>query len=344
MALSPTPRLDLNQTLAAMQATEQLIHIKRPSHAQSEDGAACQVEDRAMSTAPRTTTMHAAQPLAAWREIGCLAAQLPCDGVALAGAAAIASAAHARVAVSQLLPMPVDTANAWALSMDPVIAERHDRIRRDARRQADDIRQRLATRAVPGDITTLESSFEEPASLAAMAARRTDLSVMARPSDSVTDAAYTHTIFAGLLLASGRPVIVVPEGSDLVMPIQRAVVARTDTPEATRAMHEAMPLLLHASAVHLVTIDAPASPLESAANAGDGAAALLQAHGVAVTVDRIRGQGRATSRQLLDYCRTVKAGLLVAGGYGHARWREWAVGGTTRELFFETSVPTFFSH
>lgn len=138
--------------------------------------------------------------------------------------------------------------------------------------------------------------------------------------------------------------IVVPGGSGLAMPIQRAVVAWTDTPEATRAMHESMPLLLHASAVHLVTIDAPASPLESAANAGDGAAALLQAHGVAVTVDRIRGQGRATSRQLLDYCRTLKAGLLVAGGYGHARWREWAVGGTTRELFFETSVPTFFSH
>jgi len=48
MALSPTPSLDLNQAVAAMQATEQ-----------REDGAACQVEDRPISTAPRTTTMHA---------------------------------------------------------------------------------------------------------------------------------------------------------------------------------------------------------------------------------------------------------------------------------------------
>lgn len=297
-----------------------------------------------MATAPRPTTRQAAQPSAAWRDIGSVAAQLPCDGTALAGAAAMAGAVHAKVTVTQLLPLPVDTSRAWALSMDPVIAERHERIRLDAHRQANDIRHRLAAYAVQGEVTTLESTFDEPSSLAAMAARRTDVSVMARPSGSVTDAAYTHAIFAGLLLGSGRPVLVMPEGSKLTLPLQQAVVAWTDSPEATRAMHDAMPLLLHAGSVHLVTIDAPASPLENPAHAGDGAAALLQAHGIPVTVHRIHGQGRAPSQWLLDHCRTVKAGLLVAGGYGHARWREWAVGGTTRELFFETSLPTFFSH
>ncbi|UPG83958.1 hypothetical protein L2Y94_11365 [Luteibacter aegosomatis] len=36
-----------------------------------------------MATAPRTTTRQAAQPSAAWRDIGSVAAQLPCDGTAL---------------------------------------------------------------------------------------------------------------------------------------------------------------------------------------------------------------------------------------------------------------------
>ncbi|SEN19595.1 Nucleotide-binding universal stress protein, UspA family [Luteibacter sp. UNCMF331Sha3.1] len=322
----------------------QLIQVNRQDDALAKNGAARQREDCAMSTAPRTTPEHATEPSAAWRDIGSLAAQLPCDGAALAGAAAIAGATHARITVTQLLPLPVDTASAWALAMDPMVAERHERIRLDARRQADDIRHRMAAYAVPGDITTLESLFDEPASLAAMAARRTDISVMARPSGSVTDAAYTHAVFAGLLLGSGRPVLVMPEGSKLALPVKHAVVAWTDTSQATRAMHDAMPLLLHAGAVDLVTIDPPASPLESQANAGDGAAQLLQAHGIPVTVHRIRGQGRAASQLLLDHCRTVNADLLVAGGYGHARWREWAVGGTTREIFFETSLPTFFAH
>ncbi|WP_448097676.1 universal stress protein [Luteibacter yeojuensis] len=297
-----------------------------------------------MSTASRTATSNVHEGSIGWRDIGSIAAQLPCDGAALAAAAAIAGAAHAKVSVTQLLPMPVDAASAWALSMDPVIAERHERIRSEARQQADDIRHRLASYAVPGDITTLEATFEEPASLAALAARRSDLAVVARPSGSVTDAAYAHAIFAGLLLSSGRPVLVIPEGSTMTLPIQRAVVAWTNSPEATRAMHDALPLLLNAVTVDLVTIDPPASPFESAANAGDAAALLLRSHGVHVAVHRIRGEGRAPGRLLLDYCRNAKAGLLVAGGYGHPRWREWTVGGTTRELFFEASFPTFFSH
>ncbi|NID14629.1 universal stress protein [Luteibacter yeojuensis] len=297
-----------------------------------------------MATASRTATKNVHEASIGWRNIGCLAAQLSCDSAALAAAATLAAAAHAKVSITQLLPMPVDAANAWALSMDPIIAERHERIRSEARQQADDLRHRLASYTVPGDIATLEAVFEEPAGLAAMAARRTDLAVIGRPSGSVTDAAYTHALFAGLLLNSGRPVLVVPEGSKVTLPIQHAVVAWTDSPEAVRAMHDALPLLLNAATVDVIAIDPPATPLESTAHAGEAAADLLRAHGAQVNVHRIRGEGRATSRVLLDYCRNAKAGLLVAGGYGHPRWREWTVGGTTRELFFETTLPTFFSH
>ncbi|NII55024.1 universal stress protein [Luteibacter sp. SG786] len=296
-----------------------------------------------MSVTSRTATKRVGEASIGWHNIGSLAAQVSCDSAALAAAAAIAAAANAKVSVIQLLPMPVD-ASAWALSMDPAISERHEQIRGEAQRQAQDIRHRLASYGVEGDITTLEATFQDPASLAALAARRADLVVTARPSGSIADATYTHALFAGLLLNSGRPVLVVPEGAKITLPIQQAVIAWTDSPEATRAMHDALPLLLNATTVDFVTIDPPASPLESAAEAGEAAALLLRSHGVNVTVHRIRGEGRVPSRLLLDYCRNVKAGLLVAGGYGHPRWREWTVGGTTRELFFETTLPTFFSH
>jgi len=297
-----------------------------------------------MSVTSGTATNRGGEASIGWHDIGSLAAQVGCDSAALAAAATIAAAAKAKVSVIQLLPMPAEAVNAWALSMDPAISERHERIRDEARRQAQDIRHRLASYGVAGDITTLEATFEDPASLAALAARRTDLVVTARASGSIADATYTHALFAGLLLNSGRPVLVVPEGAKIALPIQQAVIAWTDSPEATRAMHDALPLLLNAVAVDLVTIDPAASPLEAAADAGEAAALLLRSHGVNVAVHRIRSEGRVPSRLLLDYCRNVKAGLLVAGGYGHPRWREWTVGGTTRELYFETTLPTFFSH
>ncbi len=36
--------------------------------------------------------------------------------------------------------------------------------------------------------------------------------------------------------------------------------------------------------------------------------------------------------------------LLVAGGYGHSRLRQWALGGMTRELLFTARIPVLFSH
>jgi nucleotide-binding universal stress UspA family protein len=38
------------------------------------------------------------------------------------------------------------------------------------------------------------------------------------------------------------------------------------------------------------------------------------------------------------------ADLVVAGGYGHSRLREWVLGGTTRELLQHVDLPILFSH
>lgn len=282
--------------------------------------------------------------IASWHVVGSLACQLPCDAVGLSGAAVLAAAMHAGVTVTQLLPMRFENVDAATLSTDPSIAERHERVRAGARRQVDEIRRHLAQRGAAGEIVTLETIAEEPPRLAAAAARRADVTVMARPSDSVSDAGYAHSLFAGMLLGSGRPVLVVPEGALLEWPIASAVVAWTESPEASRAVHDALPLLARASHVHIVTIDAAPPPATDPMLDAEGVVRLLQTHGVQASATRLRSDGRAVSRVLLDYGRRVKAGLLVAGGYGHARWWEWAAGGTTRQLFFEATLPTFYAH
>jgi nucleotide-binding universal stress UspA family protein len=40
----------------------------------------------------------------------------------------------------------------------------------------------------------------------------------------------------------------------------------------------------------------------------------------------------------------IGAGLLVTGAYGHNRFREWVLGGVTRELLERAPVPVLLAH
>ena len=42
--------------------------------------------------------------------------------------------------------------------------------------------------------------------------------------------------------------------------------------------------------------------------------------------------------------RGLGAGLMVAGAYGHNRFREWVLGGVTRELLERAPVPLLIAH
>ena len=42
--------------------------------------------------------------------------------------------------------------------------------------------------------------------------------------------------------------------------------------------------------------------------------------------------------------RLVGVDLLVCGGYGHSRLRDWTLGGVTRHLLAHLTVPTLLSH
>jgi nucleotide-binding universal stress UspA family protein len=180
--------------------------------------------------------------------------------------------------------------------------------------------------------------------MAAAAARRTDMAIMARPANAPADVSLAHAYFAGLLLESGRPVIVVPEGTKAHLPPRHAIVAWADTAEAARAVHDALPLLEAAEAVDVVVVDADKSRAEAAALSVESLLAHLRAHEVKAELIHCSSRSSSVGHALLDQASRRHAQLIVAGGYGHGRLREWAIGGTTRELFLGSPVPVLFSH
>ena len=78
--------------------------------------------------------------------------------------------------------------------------------------------------------------------------------------------------------------------------------------------------------------------------AGTDLAAFLAHHDVKVMVQTDQGAVTDIGEELLSRIADLGADLLVMGGYGHTRAREWAFGGATRSILQSMTVPVLMSH
>ena len=180
-----------------------------------------------------------------------------------------------------------------------------------------------------------------PRDVVTHAARAADVIVLGRRD---ADALSTHALDpADLLMVAGRPLMVFPP-HPLRGPIgEPAVVAWTDSREAQRAVLGALPMLKAASRVHVIEI-APEGALGGAETRTTDVADYLGSHGIVASAQAVRGDGSARSEQIIRFAQTAEAGLIVAGGYGHARMREWVLGGVTHGLLSGSPVCLLVSH
>ena len=69
----------------------------------------------------------------------------------------------------------------------------------------------------------------------------------------------------------------------------------------------------------------------------------LARHGVKVEVERIASTEADIASTILSHAADASADLLVMGGYGHSRMREFILGGVTRGILASMTVPTLMS-
>ncbi len=139
-----------------------------------------------------------------------------------------------------------------------------------------------------------------------------------------------------VLIASGRPAVVVPH-IGLPETVGRTVlVAWKASRESARAVTAALPLLRAAEAVHVLMGADPAT-----------APALedwLGCHGVKAQLHRFDAGTGEAGDLLLSEAAARSADLLVMGCYGHARAREWALGGASRTVLRTMTLPVLMAH
>jgi nucleotide-binding universal stress UspA family protein len=145
-------------------------------------------------------------------------------------------------------------------------------------------------------------------------------------------------------MRAGRPVLVVPP-SVSALEGRRALVAWKDTREARRAVADALPLLAHAEEVLVVeAVSGDAEERDQALRRAGDVAGLLARHGATARGEALEVRGRTVADELLLAAERHGADLVVAGGYGHARLREWAFGGVTRDLLARCPMCCLLSH
>jgi nucleotide-binding universal stress UspA family protein len=168
-------------------------------------------------------------------------------------------------------------------------------------------------------------------------ARRTDLTVLAPHARAGLG---NYPIPASSVgLASGGPVLVVPEGHSGGVVGKRCLVAWKGTRESARALRDAWPLLQTAQSVTVPIV----SP-----KGDDGPDGLLQRHlehhrcKANVIVDRSddASAGQVLRRQIA----ALDIDLLVMGLYGRTRVSELLLGGVSRDLLNAPPVCVLAAH
>ncbi len=266
------------------------------------------------------------------------------DSRALSLALDLAQAHGAHLTVLEMVNLPLPVTGPWGLMPDASMTELYQQLREQGETNVAVLKNKLKDEAVSHEVRLVQAFFSEPSKLAAHVTQTADLSVVAiTPNDSV-DGDISRTYFSSLLIDSGRPVIVVPPHCKAPMPPKKVVIAWRQTRECSRAVHDAMPLLKGAESVEILLADPKGGEKGDGEIPGAAIRQHLGRHGVTASVQVRQSHDNRIAAVLHDFVVETRANMLVAGGYGHSRLREWALGGATRELLFETTVPVFFSH
>lgn len=143
------------------------------------------------------------------------------------------------------------------------------------------------------------------------------------------------------IFGSGRPVLLVPErhpprSHDHVM------IAWDGSRVAARAVADAMDFLRRAETVTIVTVtDEKRLPEHSVE---ERLVTYLASHGIQAEAEKMQSSGHPIAQSLQGFADERDAGLLVMGGFGHSRVRDFVLGGATRGILAELRLPVLISH
>jgi nucleotide-binding universal stress UspA family protein len=224
--------------------------------------------------------------------------------------------------------------NGWAVLLDAYLtSQREESARAEAVFRAEVARLNLTAE-------WLSRESDLTGSVTALA-RLHDLVVLGQPDpDGASGAVRPEEV----VLAAGRPVLVVPYAGEFADLGRHVLVAWSGTRESARALHDAMFLMERAEAVTVLVIDPADGEASIPDLTADDVVAALKRRGVAAKAEVTVSDGTPIADIILSTAADLTADLVVMGAWGHSRLREFVLGGASRGIFQEMTVPVLMSH
>ncbi len=167
-----------------------------------------------------------------------------------------------------------------------------------------------------------------------------DLNIVGQPDSSKPS--QTDFLSEAVLFGSGRPMLMIPYINRGTFSSDRVLICWDGKAPAARAVHNAAPFLRKAKAIDVVTVN------ENEDDVGEASLTALMAHlarrDLPATPHRLTSRTSNIHNAILSLAADNENDLIVMGGYGHSRLREFILGGATRGMFETLTVPTLFSH
>lgn len=204
---------------------------------------------------------------------------------------------------------------------------------------ADQLRAAAQAQRVEAKVITDRSHIHSTPEIAADHARLADIAVAGVCDEGLLS---ERMVAEALIFQSGRPVIVVPVDHETGFQADRIVVAWDFSKVAARALSDALPLLRRASEVTLVSFGDDKDFASSLSP--DEVLGALRRRDLEANFRQMERGNRDIGEAIHTAAAESRADLLVMGGFGHSRFRDFVLGGATRTVLNAPRLPTLISH
>lgn len=222
------------------------------------------------------------------------------------------------------------------LNIPEMIRTTEENSQAEAKRQQDLIAG-LVPASVSLECATRHLASGAMADAAAGEARYHDLSLLAWAKDHLS----IHDLAQTVIFGAGRPAILIPPAPRPAA-LDHVAVAWDGGRAAARALADALSLLKPGIRITVLTVQDEKKLHHH--DIAETLAVSLRRRGFPAEARNIKLNGRPIAEVLQDAALDLSADLLVMGGFGHSRLRDFVLGGATTGVFANLRLPVLLSH
>ncbi len=184
----------------------------------------------------------------------------------------------------------------------------------------------------------------ESAEKMARYARNADIVILSQPNPSEDNYERLQGLSQQVMLLSGRPVLFMPYIGTKKSRFDKIMIAWDGTPAASRAVHDAIPLMSEASEVIILVVESKKQKEIKTDLQIDRLVNHLSNHKVNAKPLQINPGSNKVASVILNKIYEKEIDLLVIGGYGTPTLKQKIFGNVSATMLSSMTVPVLMSH